>query len=240
MYLVYIDDMLFPVAPSKIETKISNRNETIDLAVESEVNIIKAAGLTELSMDLRLPNRVYPFAVYPDGKYKAAKEYLDKLEALKTGRKSFTLIIMRNIGNDTGSTFNTGNTSMQVTIEDYTVKEDAEEGIDFTVDINFKQYQPFGTKKVVFKKKSSGKATKKTKEKKRAKSTKKSGGTYTVKSGDCLTNIAKKKLGKASRWTEIYKLNKTTIENAAKKHGRKSSSNGHWIYPGTKLKLPER
>lgn len=59
-----------------------------------------------------------------------------------------------------------------------------------------------------------------------------------VKSGDCLINIAKKQLNDGSKWQKIYSLNKTTIEAEAKKHGRKSSSNGHWIYPGTKLKLP--
>jgi len=64
--------------------------------------------------------------------------------------------------------------------------------------------------------------------------------TYTVKSGDTLSRIALQKLGKASRYPEIYKLNKNTIEAAAKKHGKKSSNNGHWIYPGTKLTIPKK
>ena len=64
--------------------------------------------------------------------------------------------------------------------------------------------------------------------------------TYTIKSGDTLSRIAQKKLGKASRYPEIYKLNKSKIEAAAKKHGRKSSNNGHWIYPGTKLTIPKK
>ena len=50
--------------------------------------------------------------------------------------------------------------------------------------------------------------------------------------------IARKQLGDGSRWKEIYSLNKKVIEAEARKRGRKSSSNGHWIYPGTKLKLP--
>lgn len=62
----------------------------------------------------------------------------------------------------------------------------------------------------------------------------------TIKSGDTLSRIAQKKLGKASRYPEIYKLNKSKIEAAAKKHGRKSSNNGHWIYPGTKLTIPKK
>lgn len=62
--------------------------------------------------------------------------------------------------------------------------------------------------------------------------------TYTVKKGDCLWNIAKKYYGKGSQWKKIYKKNKSVIEKSAKKHGKKSSSNGHWIYPGTKLVIP--
>lgn len=51
--------------------------------------------------------------------------------------------------------------------------------------------------------------------------------TYTVKSGDSLSAIAKKQLGSASRWQEIYNLNKDII------------SNPNVIYPGQKLKLPK-
>lgn len=64
-------------------------------------------------------------------------------------------------------------------------------------------------------------------------------GAYVVKKGDCLWNIAKKLLGNANRWKEIYQVNKSVIENVAKKRGMKSSSNGHWIFPGTKLKIPK-
>ena len=51
--------------------------------------------------------------------------------------------------------------------------------------------------------------------------------------------IARKQLDDSTRWREIYDLNQKTIEAEAKKRGRKSSSNGYWIYPGTKLKLPK-
>lgn len=63
---------------------------------------------------------------------------------------------------------------------------------------------------------------------------------YVVKDGDTLSRIAQKKLGESSRYTEIYNLNKSTIEAEAKKHGKKSSNNGWWIYAGTKLTLPKK
>ena len=50
--------------------------------------------------------------------------------------------------------------------------------------------------------------------------------TYTVKAGDCLWNIAKKELGNATRWTEIYQLNKDKIKS------------NYIIYVGQVLTLP--
>lgn len=50
---------------------------------------------------------------------------------------------------------------------------------------------------------------------------------YTVKSGDCLWNIAKAYLGDGSRYAEIYELNKATI-----------GPDPNLIYPGQTLTLP--
>lgn len=66
------------------------------------------------------------------------------------------------------------------------------------------------------------------------------GGTYTVKKGDTLWAIAKEKLGAGSRYAEIYNLNKDLIEETARKHGKKSSDNGHWIWAGEVLTLPAK
>lgn len=62
--------------------------------------------------------------------------------------------------------------------------------------------------------------------------------TYTIKSGDTLWGIAQKQLGSGAKYSQIYSLNKTIIDETAKKHGKKSSDGGHWIYPGTTIKLP--
>lgn len=59
--------------------------------------------------------------------------------------------------------------------------------------------------------------------------------TYTIVSGDTLSGIGAR-FGKA--WQTIYAKNTAVIEAAARSHGRVSSSNGHWIYPGTKLVIP--
>ena len=64
------------------------------------------------------------------------------------------------------------------------------------------------------------------------------GGDYTVVKGDTLWKIAGKLLGTSTRYAEIYELNKEVIEAKARERGKKDSSNGHWLTPGTVLQLP--
>jgi len=63
-------------------------------------------------------------------------------------------------------------------------------------------------------------------------------GAYTVVKGDTLWTIAGQCLGSPLRYAEIYDLNKDVIEAAAQGRGKKNSSNGHWLVPGTELQLP--
>ena len=50
---------------------------------------------------------------------------------------------------------------------------------------------------------------------------------YKIQSGDCLWNIAKDKLGDATKWSEIFKLNSDTL-----------GSNPSMIHPGATIHLP--
>jgi nucleoid-associated protein YgaU len=52
--------------------------------------------------------------------------------------------------------------------------------------------------------------------------------TYTIKSGDNLSDIAQEQLGDANRWKEIYELNKDLI-----------GDNPDLIHPGKTLTLPD-
>jgi len=54
------------------------------------------------------------------------------------------------------------------------------------------------------------------------------GRTYTVVEGDTLFNIARYELGKASRWAEIYELNRDVL-----------GKDFNYLTPGTQLTLPE-
>lgn len=68
-----------------------------------------------------------------------------------------------------------------------------------------------------------------------------SGGSrsYTVVSGDTLWGISKQFYGTGTKYNIIYDANAGIIESEAKAHGKANSSNGHWIWPGTVLTIPE-
>lgn len=219
-YNLYLDGVLFPVPPSKITLKVNGKNETVTLINEGEVNILKAAGLTDIEFELLLPNVEYPFAVYPS-KYRAAKFYLEKLEELKTGKKSFQYILTRRKPKKK----KIFDTNMTVSLEDYSIVDDAGEEFDITVKVKLKQYKEFTTKTCTIdislpKPQASMQQSRET-------SNAPSGGTYTVVSGDCLWKIAKQFYGDGSKWGTIYNANKSVI-----------GGNPNLIYPGQVLTIP--
>lgn len=221
-YHFYMDKVLCPIAPSKLQLKIKGQNKTLTLINEGEINILKQAGLTEVSFDLLLPNVQYPFATYKSG-FKKANYFLDALEKLKTGKKPFQFIVTRLLPN--GKML--FDTNMKVSLEDYDIKEDVKQGFDVVVSVKLKQYKDYGTKtcNITFastKPKVSVQTTRPA-EKSPAPS---ANQTYTVKKGDCLWNIAKKFYGNGSKYKIIVDANKGKIKNA------------NLIYPGQVLTIP--
>lgn len=154
-YYFFLGDTMLPVPPAKMNIKINNKNKTINLINEGEVNIIKAAGLTEISFDARLPNNKYPFANYDTSlsdsvssnlfgnsfSYKKADYFLDNFKTSKLSNLPVRLIITRM--RNWQLLFDT---NMLVTLEDYGIDEDADNGFDLVVPLRFKQYRPYGTK----------------------------------------------------------------------------------------------
>lgn len=231
-YRVYVDDLLLPVPPSKLELSIQNRNKTMDLVSGGQINLLKTPGLSEVKFTAILPNQPYHFAMY-EGGYRNAHSYLDKLEALKVNRKSFPLRVLR-IG--PGGDLVMESTSLTVSLEAYSILEDAEQyGLDTAVDLTFKQFQPYGTKTYVL----SG-DTSATEVKQREVTLTTGQETYTLQDGDTLYTLSKKLYGTGDMQEAIYELNKDVIEEAAKKDGLESSSNGNVVYAGTVLKLPPK
>lgn len=86
--------------------------------------------------------------------------------------------------------------------------------------------------------KKSGKNTLTKSESKNRVSNKERAGTITVKSGDCLWNLAKKYYGSGSEYIKILNANKAVLDKAAKQYGYRDSNNGNRIFPGTVLTIP--
>lgn len=142
-YSFFLGSLQLPVPPKSMEMVINNQNTTINLINDQEVNILRKAGLTEISFDVLLPQTKYPFAAYPNG-FKSASYFLEEIEKLKTGLKPFQLIVTRATPN--GKLL--FDTNIKVSLEDYTIKEEAGNGFDIEVSLSFKQYVEYSTKTV--------------------------------------------------------------------------------------------
>ncbi|MEG0258699.1 MAG: LysM domain-containing protein [Lysinibacillus sp.] len=218
MYNLFLDGLQFPVAPSSLNTRINNMNKTITLMDYGEVNMLKRTGLTDFEFELLLPNSKYPFAVYPNG-FQSASFYLEKLEALKFARQPFRFIVNRM--KPKGSLL--FDTNILVSLEEYEIQEDAENGFDCIVSIKLKQYRSYGTKKVVIQSSMSDDKKQVTKQPTRPTDDKKTPKTHKVVKGDTLWAICKRYLGNGNKYPEIAKLN--------------GIKNPHLIYPGQVIKL---
>ena len=189
MYNFYIDDFLCPIAPEKLTITIKNNNKTFSLINDGEINILKDPGLSDVSFSVLLPNQDYPFAVYADG-FNSSDYYLNKLELLKTNKSNFRFIVTRD----------TFITNMLVSLESYTILEDAGDGTDVTVSINLKQYNDIKTKILTV---INGVATVT-----ETRSSQKVLPDYHVANGtETLWEICKKYLGDGEKYIDIAELN---------------------------------
>lgn len=219
MYSFFIDGMELPIAPQKLTVKIKGNNKTLTLINEGDINFLRAPGLTEITFDAVLPMLgQYSFA----NGYRRPDSYLNKLESLMTDKEPFRFLVSR--VSPSGRLLY--GTNMKVSLENYTVTEDATKGPDVTVSITLKQYISYSTKTVTVVKPEPEKKPVVQQKKKRETSSAPKVKTYTVKSGDCLWNIAKKYYGNGAQYTKIYNANKGKIKNP------------NLIYPGQVLTIP--
>lgn len=223
MYSFYFDYegevIQLPIAPSSLTLKVNNKNKVIELLNTGDVNILKDPGLSEFNFKILLPGQPLPFAAYPNG-FKSPEYFLERFEKYKAKKKPVRFIVSR-VSPTREPLFDT---NMLVSLEEYTIEEKAGETGDVWVDIKLKQYKEYSTQVVKLKKITTGK-TKATVKTKRP-TTRKTPRTHKVVRGDTLWGIARKYLGKGSRWREIYNLNRDKIKNP------------NLIYPGQVFKLP--
>ena len=198
----------FPVTPKAITINTRGTGRTVTLADGSELSVPRAAGLKEISFDTLLPNEKYPFAVYPDGVFLPARHYIELVEKLKAEREPFFFIV----------TSQDDNTLIRVSLEDFTVKSDAADGVDIVMSVRLREWRSAILKTID----TAGRVSSPPRETAAAPAA----AAYTVTAGDTLWSIARRFLSDGGRWGEIYQLNRNTI------------SNPNLIYPGQVLVLP--
>lgn len=225
----------FPITPESITMTLSTKNETKTLISGLDINILKSPELREFQFESRFPTRKYPFSKNPS----PIEDYIQLFERLVTEKKPFTFLISR-----TGLAYESAkNTKALVSLEKFEIKEDANEGDDFIISFQLKEYREYGVQFLPRNTNSNTSSTNTTSTSPQPRNNDMkdtSQQSYTVKDGDCLYTIAKMFYDEGERWTEIYEANKTNIEEDAKKHGFSSSSNGHWIWAGLELTIPEK
>ena len=219
MYIFFMNGIELPVTPSKLTISIKNNNKTINLINEGDINILKQPGLTEISFEALIPQTNYVFAKNDNN----AKYYLDLFEKLKGSKKSFQFIVIRLREKDI-----LFNSNISVRLEDYTITEDAKNGLDLNVSIKLKQYKAYGTKKVIVQ---NGVAiVQDSRDIKTAPDNK----THAVVSGDSLWAISKKYYNDGSKYDSIYQANKTLIDAANSGQGVSK----YTIHEGQVLTIP--
>ena len=216
MYKFYIDSLLLPITPSKVTIKVNNTNKTMELINGGEINFLRTPGLSQLSLQFSIPQVKYPFAHYENG-FQRADVFINKLKELKANKKTFNFNIFRTMPQ--GKVL--FNDALVVSIEDYSLTEDALDGFDITADLTLKVYLRENTIAYQTIKKMEGAKVVKV-DKPRA-SDRETPVAYTVKKGDSLWAICKAQLGDGSKFGEIAKLN--------------GIPNPNLIYPGQVIKL---
>lgn len=204
-YQVLLGGMLFPVAPQKIEVKIPSGNETIELIDGSQMNILKIPELSDISFSVELPGMAgRSYAVYENG-FQPPGYYLEKLEQMVLNREAMQLQIVRMLPNGTSL----HNNKLDVSIEDYTVTDDAKEGVDTTLKLSLKQYTQKNTYTTSLTAALDGSMIMSVQ---RQRTTPMSASVMqtavvTALAGDTLWSIAKRYLGDGSKFSQLAALN---------------------------------
>lgn len=256
--------LTLPITPEEVNIKSGSNNKTITLINEGEINLLKSPSLMEIEFEARFPMREYPYSRWKSttltrdwqivwsnssskvwNKSSNFEHYFNMFANAKQNKQPVRFSIVRQLPDGT-FTWGTGvsktNEDNLFSIEDLETNESVDNGDDVIVTFKLKKYKPYGVIKSKIKTETPTSTS--TSNTNRSDEANPNSGTankeYVVKKGDCLWTIAKKHYGNGAKWNKIYDANKTIIEDTAKKHrGGKGSSNGHWIYPGTKLIIPK-
>jgi len=209
MYRFYLkqngQQILLPVAPSEMITKVEGESEKIELVDIVEGSILKDIGLRRISFTVLLPAVQYSF-VQTEGVFQPPIFFLNQFRQYKMSKKPVSLIVFRKLAD--GTELFSGN--IDVSFERYTVLERGGEQGDFWVEINLKEYRKITSATYKMEQKEGQTVLEEFGVKREGKEIP---NTYTVKKGDSLWKIAQTMLNDGSRYKEIAEKNNIVNPN---------------------------
>ena len=213
MWLTYNaekEKIQLPVLPERFETRNGSNNSSMNISGLGEIVIMQSRPALQFSFSSFFPAKKFPGVQV--GSLTKPLTLVQKINEWKTSKKPVHLIATA-CGVD-----------LYASIEDFSYSEEGGDPGTYQYSITLKEYREITVRQVKVDIPKAVATVKKTEP--RVDNTVQP-RTYTVKSGDCLWNIAKKFYGNGAQYTKIYNANKGVI-----------GGNPNLIYPGQVLTIP--
>lgn len=203
------DKIQLPVLPESIKIKNGSHNDSIDISGLGEIVILQSRPAIQVSF-----SSFFPATRFPGLRTRSITKPLSLVQKINDWKASDKPV--RFIVTSCGI-------NMYAAIEDFTYQEDGGDPGTFQYSITLKEYREITVRQVKVDVPTKTATVESTEP--RVDNTVQP-QTYTVNSGDCLWNIAKKLYGNGADYTKIFEANKDKI------------SNPNLIYPGQVLTIP--
>ena len=205
-YVMFLRNTQMPITPGKLQLKIKGKNKTLTLVNDGEINFLKLPGLTEITVPLILPM----LQGYGGQAAQSPDQYLALFEDIMVGLEPVRFILTRT-SPDGRRLYDT---NINVSLESYSIDEDATNGLDVAVSLTLKQYRDFSTKTVqIIPSETPAAPSTAVVETQRETAAAPKTQTYTVVSGDTLWGIARKYYGNGAEYPKIHEANRGVISN---------------------------
>lgn len=139
-YKVYIDDMEIPVTPAEIQTKFKSNNDFYKLMNGEVYTAIRKPDLDSWSFSFYAFSKPHPSVDL----FVPQEVIKDKLKILKDEKKVFEFIVIRQTSDMTLK----NSICKYMTLEDYSIKENADWGTNIVITLELKEYKPLITVKL--------------------------------------------------------------------------------------------
>lgn len=209
-YNVEKEKIQLPVLPESFETRNGSSNDSMNISGLGEIVIMQSRPALQFSFSSFFPAATFPGVQV--GSLTKPLTLVQKINEWKASKKPVHLIATA-CGVD-----------LYASIEDFSYSEEGGDPGTYQYSISLKEYREITVRQVKVDIPKAVATVKKTEP--RVDNTVQP-RTYTVKSGDCLWNIAKKYYGNGAQYTKIYNANKGVI-----------GGNPNLIYPGQVLTIP--